>query len=113
MEGMFTNCRHTSAATHLRSSTFPVALLPRANMPALNRTPEFFAAVETARHRGAGTADSQSKQRLLRDKTSVGQKRSDFTKAALQIAKELQAAMVKLDKLAQRESFPQLAEPWR
>lgn len=108
MQGMFTNCRHTSTATHSRSSTLALVLpaFSRASMPALNRTPEFFAAVETARHRGASTPDSQSKQRLLRDKNTVGQKRSDFTKAALQIAKELQAAMVKLDKLAQRKPVP-------
>lgn len=74
-------------------------------MPASNRTPEFFAAVESARLRGASAPEH--KQRLLqqRDKNDQRQKRTEFTKAALKIAKELQGTMLKLDKLAQRAHF--------
>lgn len=71
-------------------------------MPCINRTPELLSAVDAARLKGAGGPDS--KQRLLqqRDKNELRQRRSDFTKAALSIAKDLQQTMGRLDKLAQR-----------
>ena len=72
-------------------------------MPATNRTSEFLACVESIRLRSAAAASSsEAKQRLLPAQRDRQKARSDFTRAALQIGKDLQQTTAKLEKLAQR-----------
>lgn len=72
-------------------------------MPVQDRTNEFRACVESIRSRSSLPARSaEVKQRLLQSQGKNGGK-SDFTKMASAIAKDISSTSIKLGKLAQCE----------
>lgn len=72
-------------------------------MPVQDRTNEFRACVESIRNRSSFPAKgAEQKQRLLQQSKSGGSK-SEFTRMASSIGKDISSTTVKLGKLAQRE----------
>ena len=73
-------------------------------MPVQDRTNEFRACVESIRNRSSVPARSvaEQKQRLLQQSKGGGSK-SEFTKIASAIGKDISSTTIKLGKLAQRE----------
>lgn len=72
-------------------------------MPIQDRTNEFRACVESIRSRSSLPArGSEAKQRLLQSQGSDGSSKSEFTRMATAIAKDISSATIKLGKLAQR-----------
>lgn len=73
-------------------------------MPVQDRTNEFRACVESIRSRSSVPARSNAdqKQRLLQQSKTGGSK-SEFTKMASAIGKDISSTAIKLGKLAQRE----------
>ncbi|TDL28225.1 t-SNARE [Rickenella mellea] len=69
-------------------------------MPVQDRTNEFRSCVESIRNRSAVPRNVEAKQRLLHAQAKGGSK-SDFTRMASQIGKEISATTIKLSKLAQ------------
>jgi syntaxin 5 len=73
-------------------------------MPIQDRTNEFRACVESIRNRSSlPQRGSDSKQRLVQSDGKVGSK-SEFSRMAAAIGKDINGTTVKLGKLAQRES---------
>ena len=71
-------------------------------MPLQDRTNEFLSCVESIRNRSSLPANAPSKQRRFDDKARADSK-SEFTRTASVIGKEITATTVKLGKLAQCE----------
>jgi syntaxin 5 len=72
-------------------------------MPTQDRTNEFRACVESIRNRSSLPAKSEAKQRLLRSQAKDGSNKSEFTRMATAIAKDISTTTIKLGKLAQRK----------
>ena len=71
-------------------------------MPLQDRTNEFLSCVESIRNRSSLPVNAPSKQRRFNDKARANSK-SEFTRMASVIGKEITATTVKLGKLAQCE----------
>lgn len=72
-------------------------------MPVQDRTNEFRACVESIRNRSTfSSKGAEQKQRLLQTKAEGS--KSEFTRMASSIGKDISSTTVKLGKLAQRES---------
>ncbi len=71
-------------------------------MPLQDRTNEFIACVESIRRRSSFPAKLPSRQRRFDDNARADGK-SEFTRMATVIGKDISATTVKLSKLAQRE----------
>lgn len=72
-------------------------------MPIQDRTSEFRACVESIRNRSSIPARSEAKQRLLQSQGKGHGEKSEFTRMAASIGKEISSTALKLEKLAQRE----------
>lgn len=72
-------------------------------MPVQDRTNEFRACVESIRTRSSLPSRSDAKQRLLQSHGKSGGK-SDFSRMAAGIGKDISSTNLKLGKLAQRTS---------
>ena len=82
-------------------------------MPVQDRTNEFLACVESIRNRSSVPVRNTDKQRLL-DKQARADNKSEFTRMASAIGKDIGGTAVKLGKLAQCvHSYPlfHVAEP--
>lgn len=78
-------------------------------MPIQDRTKEFQACVQSIRNRSSTTTrSSEARQRLLQER-NAGSK-SEFTKLASGIGKDISNTTLKLNKLAQRTYFIELCE---
>lgn len=74
-------------------------------MPVQDRTNEFRACVESIRSRSSfPSKGAEQKQRLLQQGKGEGSK-SEFTRMASTIGKDINSTTLKLGKLAQRESL--------
>lgn len=72
-------------------------------MPVQDRTNEFRACVESIRTRSSiPSRNAEAKQRLLQDSRKAGPK-SEFSRMAVAISKDINNTNIKLGKLAQRE----------
>ena len=73
-------------------------------MPVQDRTNEFRACVESIRNRSSFPArGAEQKQRLLQGQGKGAGSKSEFTRMASAIGKDISSTTVKLGKLAQRE----------
>lgn len=74
-------------------------------MPIQDRTNEFRACVESIRNRSAAPPGkiTEQRQRLLQQHGKENAAKSEFTRMASAIGKEISATTLKLNKLAQRE----------
>lgn len=73
-------------------------------MPVQDRTHEFRACVESIRNRSSiPSRAAEVNQRLLQSHGRGEGSKSDFTRAASAIGKEISSTAIKLGKLAQRE----------
>ncbi len=73
-------------------------------MPVQDRTNEFRACVDSIRNRSSFPArGAEQKQRLLQPNGKAGGSKSEFTRMASAIGKDISSTTVKLGKLAQRE----------
>ena len=70
-------------------------------MPVQDRTNEFRACVESIRSRSSLPARAEAKQRLLQGQAKDGSSKSEFTRMASAIAKDISSTSIKLGKLAQ------------
>ena len=71
-------------------------------MPVQDRTNEFRACVESIRNRSSLPAKSEARQRLLQTQGKDGNTKSEFTRMATAIGKDISSTTIKLGKLAQR-----------
>lgn len=77
-------------------------------MPVQDRTNEFRACVESIRNRSSfPSKGAEQKQRLLQTRPEGS--KSEFTRMASAIGKDISSTTVKLGKLAQRESARRIA----
>lgn len=75
-------------------------------MPVQDRTNEFRSCVESIRSRSSIPArGSEAKQKLLQPNGKAGSSKSEFSRMASAIGKDISSATIKLSKLAQREYF--------
>jgi hypothetical protein len=75
-----------------------------------DRTHEFKTCVESIRSRSAlGNRGMEAKQRLLQNRSGT---KSEFSRIASTIGKEISSTSLKLNKLGQRMSNPCAASPW-
>ena len=82
----------------------PVFLFLDLTMPVQDRTNEFRACVDSIRNRSSYPArGAEQKQRLLQTNGKAGGSKSEFTRMASAIGKDISSTTVKLGKLAQRE----------
>ena len=92
------------AYTHTRFSCPIIGYLPinliYSSMPVQDRTNEFLACVESIRNRSTLPARNTDKQRLL-DKQARADGKSEFTRMASAIGKDISGTTIKLGKLAQ------------
>ncbi len=78
-------------------------------MPVQDRTNEFRACVESIRNRSSlPSRGAEAKQRLLQSQGKDGGNKSDFTRMASAIAKDISSTTIKLGKLGQCELFSSL-----
>lgn len=97
-------------STSAHSSNSPPLSQPTQSltMPVQDRTNEFRACVESIRNRSTiPSRNAEQKQRLLHAQTKDSPK-SEFTRLASGIAKDINTTTIRLGKLAQRERCPPL-----
>ena len=101
------------------SNTLPILPLPplsqstqSLNMPVQDRTNEFRACVESIRNRSTiSSRNAEQKQRLLHSQVKDSPK-SEFTRVASSIAKDINTTTIRLGKLAQREHAAPVPVPF-
>lgn len=95
---------HTLAYTHTRFNSPFIGYLPinliYSSMPLQDRTNEFLSCVESIRNRSSLPPRNTDKQRLL-DKQTRADAKSEFTRMASAIGKDISSSTAKLGKLAQ------------
>lgn len=77
-------------------------------MPIQDRTNEFRSCVESIRNRSSGPRGSEAKQRLLQPNGKPGSSKSEFSRMASAIGKDISSTTLKLSKLAQRTSLQKM-----
>jgi hypothetical protein len=73
-------------------------------MPTQDRTNEFRSCVESIRNRSALPRNAEQKARLLQHNTGGESSKSEFSRMAASIGKDISSTTIKLGKLAQRTS---------
>ncbi len=100
-------CKHSHSfsvpsETSCYSCNSPFNIHSIAVMPVQDRTNEFRACVESIRNRSSlPPRGSEAKQRLLQSQGKEGDGKSEFTRMANAIAKDISSTGIKLGKLAQ------------
>lgn len=97
--------RYPPPSPHSSSPSFPSLSQPTQSlsMPVQDRTNEFKACVESIRNRSTiSPRNAEEKQRLLHSQAKDSPK-SEFTRLASAIAKDINTTTIRLGKLAQRE----------
>jgi hypothetical protein len=89
---------------HISNNSFSSLFIHLFAMPVQDRTNEFRACVESIRTRSSLPSRSDAKQRLLQSHGKSGGK-SDFSRMAAGIGKDISSTNLKLGKLAQRMSY--------
>lgn len=99
-------------APYSRLSCSRLSLFHHITMPVQDRTTEFRACVDSIRNRSSFPArGAEQRQRLLQAQAKGGSSKTEFTRMASSIGKDISSTTVKLGKLAQRESFCSMPRP--